>query len=315
MTPTISIVIPTFNRSDVIKQTLESVQRQTFCDYECIIVDDGSQDVDTLKAYLNALGDARFRLIEQLNSGASTARNRGIEAAKGRYIALLDSDDLFEPMHLEDCVAHLTSMPSNVVVYGRILVNRGHGRTFVKPHRAIGERENVSEYLLSCGGFMQTSTLALDAKLAKKVGFSPGLKFGQDTDFAIRLAAAGASFQMLDRIQAIWTDTDAPGRVSSSLNANIRKEWLDSVDSIITRKARRSDEGWHVAKCYFKQGRRLAAIALYLRATLLFSYSPKLAARIAVQIFVPTKAYRKFADAWISGMVRLRQLSDGRSQP
>jgi glycosyltransferase involved in cell wall biosynthesis len=96
--PTFSVIIPTYNRLSLLKLTLESVWRQTFTDYEVIVVDDGSTD-DTPR-YLSALGD-RVTEIRQTNAGPGTARNNGAANARGTYLAFLDSDDLWFPWTLQ----------------------------------------------------------------------------------------------------------------------------------------------------------------------------------------------------------------------
>src|SRR5574337_278681 len=92
-----SIVIPTYNRVDLLARTLDSVWRQLFTDFEVVVVDDGSSD--GTQAYLRSLGD-RIRVVQQANSGPGAARNAGIRTARGKYVALLDSDDLWLPWTL-----------------------------------------------------------------------------------------------------------------------------------------------------------------------------------------------------------------------
>jgi glycosyltransferase involved in cell wall biosynthesis len=96
--PTFSVIIPVYNRSSFLEATLESVWRQTFTDYEVIVVDDGSTD-DT-PAYLSELGD-RVTVIRQANAGPGVARNNGAANARGTYLAFLDSDDLWFPWTLQ----------------------------------------------------------------------------------------------------------------------------------------------------------------------------------------------------------------------
>jgi glycosyltransferase involved in cell wall biosynthesis len=92
--PAISVVIPTFNQPDFLEEALKSVLAQTFRDFEVIVVNDGSTDdtAQRLEGYSN-----RLRIINQENLGIGAARNRGIEAATGRYVALLDHDDTWHP--------------------------------------------------------------------------------------------------------------------------------------------------------------------------------------------------------------------------
>ena len=91
----ISVVIPLYNKEKQIANTLRSVFAQTYTDYEIIVVNDGSTDNSV--AVVESLNDPRIRLIHQKNAGVSAARNRGIEEARGEYIALLDGDDEWKP--------------------------------------------------------------------------------------------------------------------------------------------------------------------------------------------------------------------------
>ena len=96
--PKVSVIIPAYNASDYIAAAINSVLRQTFKDYEIIVVNDGSTDntVDVLKPFMS-----RIRYIYQDNKGEKGAKNTGIKLAEGEYIALLDSDDLWMEDKLE----------------------------------------------------------------------------------------------------------------------------------------------------------------------------------------------------------------------
>lgn len=105
--PQVSIITPCYNASRFISQTIDSVLAQSFTDWEMIIVDDGSKDdsSEIVKKYVEK--DSRIRLIQQPNGGSANARNRGIKEATGRYIALLDADDLWLPQFLEKQIAFM----------------------------------------------------------------------------------------------------------------------------------------------------------------------------------------------------------------
>ncbi len=98
--PQVSIITPCYNASRYISQTIESVLAQDYTDWEMIIVNDGSKDDSAEIVERYAALDSRIRLIRQPNGGSANARNHGIREAKGRYIALLDADDLWEPCFL-----------------------------------------------------------------------------------------------------------------------------------------------------------------------------------------------------------------------
>jgi glycosyltransferase involved in cell wall biosynthesis len=99
--PTVSIIIPTHNRAKLVQEALRSVLGQTFQDYEVIIVDDGSSDNTRQVIKEFTQHDKRMHYFCQSNRGPSAARNRGIRASKGQYIAFLDDDDMWLPEKLE----------------------------------------------------------------------------------------------------------------------------------------------------------------------------------------------------------------------
>ena len=109
----ISIVTPVYNAEKYIEETIRTVLDQTWKDWEWILVDDGSADrsVEIIEQYK----DSRIRLIRQKNKGAAAARNRGIEAAKGRYIAFLDSDDIWDPNKLTNSLQYMQKLDAGFV--------------------------------------------------------------------------------------------------------------------------------------------------------------------------------------------------------
>ena len=148
MLPYFSVVIPCYNRADTVLPTLKSVQDQYFSDFECIIVDDGSNDAEKLKSVIESLEDPRFRYIWRENGGGSAARNTGIAASKGKYVAFLDSDDLFISNKL-NVVYNLCKNENYDVYSSYVLVDRGNGVWGKKPSRPFFKNEHIDEYLFS----------------------------------------------------------------------------------------------------------------------------------------------------------------------
>lgn len=107
----ISVIIPLYNKADYVKRALESVKAQTFTDWECIIVNDGSTDKSAEIVERLTINDERFRLISQENAGVSVARNRGIAESKGEYVCFLDADDWWAPTFLEEMVTFAEEYP------------------------------------------------------------------------------------------------------------------------------------------------------------------------------------------------------------
>lgn len=107
MNPKVSVIIPTFNRGDIVVNAVECVLAQTYRDYEIIVVDDGS--TDNTRQMLSPYSD-RIRYVYQENRGASAARNKGVELARGEWISALDSDDIWLPTKLERQFEAMTAL-------------------------------------------------------------------------------------------------------------------------------------------------------------------------------------------------------------
>jgi glycosyltransferase involved in cell wall biosynthesis len=136
MMPKVSIILPTFNRIDTIMRAIKSAQRQSLQDWELIVIDDGSTDNT---AALIEGSDPRLELVRQENRGFTEARNAGIRAAKGEYLAFLDSDDEFLPHHLELCVAFLDEFKCEAIVSTELLEDFGHDRVVNHYRVEVGE--------------------------------------------------------------------------------------------------------------------------------------------------------------------------------
>jgi len=141
--PTVSVVMPVYNTAKYVQEAVESVLAQTFADFELLIIDDAGTDqsIELCRQY----DDPRIRIISQNNRGLAGARNTGIRNAKGQFIGLLDSDDLWESDKLERHVAHLRKSPNVGVSYAasRMIDDDGQLlRTVQRPKlRNVGARD------------------------------------------------------------------------------------------------------------------------------------------------------------------------------
>lgn len=210
--PLFSVVIPTYNRAERLRDTLASVLEQRCGDFEAIVVDDGSSD--HTEAVCAELDDARIRYQRQDNAGPAAARNRGARSARGRYLAYLDSDDRWHRDYLLEASRQLATLDEHCFLYGQIVVDRGVRRYWIKPARAMGEHESVFDYLYLRGGFMQTSTLVLPRALAARVHWDESITFGDNDQYAIDLCATGARPVMQPRPLVWYLDVDSGDALS-----------------------------------------------------------------------------------------------------
>lgn len=296
--PFFSVVIPVYDRATTLRAAIRSVLAQREQDFEIIVVDDGSHDNPA--EVVQAMGDGRVSLFRQENRGGGAARNAGIARAGGQFIAFLDSDDEFLPHHLER-MRRLLDQSSDLAAYAPVLVDRGLGRQFVKPPRGLGKNEHMADFLLCDRGFVPTSTLVVPAGYARRIRYDETLSYAQDTDFAIRLFLAGCKFAMADEPGAIWHDTSDPSRVSTGARSVQIDRWFERLRPDIPDSSYFGGRGWLLAKSMAATN-RVAALKLYLSAVTRACYRPRLAATVFLQIFLPKRLYRNFADSFIAAM-------------
>ena len=301
-TPFFSVIIPVYNRADVLGRALQSVLAQSFQDFEIVVVDDGSRDDP--RTVVEAIGDPRIRYVRQDNRGGAAARNRGFDEACGQFVALLDSDDRFLPHHLEQ-MHRLLDGTQNVVGYARMIVDRGHGVTMIKPPRAIRPGENMAIYLLCDRGFVPTITIAVARQTAQRVRYGEGWRFAEDNDFAIRLFLDGNTFRMIEEPGAVWDDTPNPNRTSAGRKNARLIPWLEDMKPKIPARAYYGCRGWSIAKGIVAN-EPLKALRYYFSAVFRGCYNPRLAAIIFLQIFLSDTLYRRIADRAIPVVAQSR---------
>jgi glycosyltransferase involved in cell wall biosynthesis len=185
----ISVIIAAYNAAATIERTVRSVLAQTHPADEIIVVDDGSGDNT---AEIAGGIDKRIQVIRQANAGSSVARNTGIEAASGDWIAFLDADDEWFPEKLRLQEALLRANPDLVWVYCN-MYSAYSERIFKKPMLPHHTSNNCifDDYLIAyCFGyFASTITLLIKRDVIYRAGlFVPGMKRGQDTDLWFRIA-------------------------------------------------------------------------------------------------------------------------------
>lgn len=189
----ISVIIPLYNKEKQIRATLESVRSQTFRDFEIVIVNDGCTDRSVEKA--SAVNDPRIRLIHQENAGVSAARNRGIEEAKGEFIAFLDADDRWKPEYLQTQYELTLQYPECSVFACNYEFVDAQGQvkpTIIRKLPFSGEHGVLNNYfeVASCSHppICSISIMVRKAAIQSIGGFPPGIKSGEDLLTWARLA-------------------------------------------------------------------------------------------------------------------------------
>jgi glycosyltransferase involved in cell wall biosynthesis len=203
--PLISIIVPTYNRAHVLLRAIRSVLSQTFTDFELIIVDDGSTDETSLMVERFASPRVRY-LRHNKNSGASSARNTGIEASRGHYIAFLDSDDEWGPSKLQEQVAIFSRVNAEVgVIYsGFFYDSKPSGK---KKQFCLNLRGNIHETILIHNPGLNNSSALLKKECFQRCGlFDESLPASEDWDLFIRISERYHFFPVLKPLVTIHRD-------------------------------------------------------------------------------------------------------------
>jgi glycosyltransferase involved in cell wall biosynthesis len=192
MNPRVSVVLPTYNRRALLLEAIASAQNQTFGDLEILVCDDGSSDGSREAVQAVAGTDARIRWIQGEHSGLpGTTRNLGIRAARGEWIAFLDSDDLWQQAKLQKQLGVLRASPDAGFIYSYAAALQADGsRRRMTPFRAPREGR-IFETLLFYS-FIQTPTVLVRRDLLERAGpFDERMRLtvGEDLELFLRLAA------------------------------------------------------------------------------------------------------------------------------
>ncbi|WP_315786852.1 glycosyltransferase family 2 protein [Fischerella sp. JS2] len=184
--PKVSVIIPAYNAMTYLPETLESVLRQTFTDFEVLIVNDGSSD--PILEWACGIVDPRVKLISQENQGVSTARNTGITHAQGEYIAFVDADDLWESTKLAKQIRCLEENPAIGLVHTWIVLIDEQGKS---SGRVISSnaKGNVWKQVVE-HNLIQTSTVLVRRCCLETVGvFDQNLRSAEDWELWVRIAS------------------------------------------------------------------------------------------------------------------------------
>lgn len=185
--PSVSVIITTYHNEEYLPRAIESVLHQTYPEIELIVVDDNSPGSDVRRATERIMENypEAVYLKHPENRNGAAARNTGIRAAKGKYIAFLDNDDIYFSTHIADCVRELEKHPDcGAVLSGVAKIRGGHCWDLIIPP----EGDMVQALFLSETALGTGSNLFARADLVRKVhGFDESFRRHQDVEFGVRL--------------------------------------------------------------------------------------------------------------------------------
>ncbi|EUJ18735.1 glycosyltransferase [Listeria grandensis FSL F6-0971] len=243
----VSVIIPTRNRVRALEQAIKSVFKQTYTSIEICVVIDGEDDETKQMLEKYSGGEIDVRIYQTKGVGGATARNIGVQMARGKWIALLDDDDEFLPDKIEQQLALLDDNPNvRHLSFTSVLTYPAENKkkTFILPATSWNDKYTVGEYLFcrhrrKTLGFIQTSTLLIPRKLLLEVRFTDGLKKHQDWDLILRMEQAGIKIKHLNSAKTIYHKQISNEKRTGQQNIwRFSEEWIDTV--VLSRQARDS---------------------------------------------------------------------------
>lgn len=242
--PRISVVIPLYNKEKYIARAVESVLSQGAAVHEVIVVDDGS--TDNGPAQLASLADARVHLIRQPNGGVSAARNAGIAAASGEYVAFLDADDAWLPGFVDELLVLMQQFPQACLYatsYVRVWPDGRRQDAYLPASLDNSKKQLVGDPFRawSRSAFFYTSSLCArrDVLLGKDIRFPIGESQGEDQDVIFQLMEAG---EVAFSPRAL---TEYSQAVPDSLSSTQPEKLLPCYVRLLQRARQSNYPAWH----------------------------------------------------------------------
>jgi glycosyltransferase involved in cell wall biosynthesis len=190
--PTLSVCMPVYNAEQYIREATESILRQTFADFEFIIIDDGSTDDSKQILEEFARKDARVRLVSRPNTGYTIALNEALGLARAPYLARMDADDISMPDRFEKQLAYLRANPDCVVVGSRIMTIDPFGSPLYQPRHELGHSEIESQLLAGVGwAIVHPASMMVREHVVALQGYRVEMEPSEDLDLFLRLAERG----------------------------------------------------------------------------------------------------------------------------
>ncbi|MGB4759531.1 MAG: glycosyltransferase family 2 protein [Candidatus Saccharimonadales bacterium] len=204
--PKISIITPAYNAERYIAETIQSVQAQSFTEYEHIVIDDGSHDTTATIVKEYAKADKRIIYLKQKNKGPSAARNKGLKKAKGMHIIFLDADDSFAPDTLSTLSQTAATTDADIIFYDYVYYIDNKNLGWSRHHIELDQTKTYSKEDLSDKIFNVFPILTCNKLIKKqvlsggKISFDTTYARNEDVDFSIRVTLAAETYAYVDYI-------------------------------------------------------------------------------------------------------------------
>lgn len=275
--PQVSVIIPSYNREAYIDAAIGSVLTQTYNPVELIVVDDGSRDGSYEKLVARS-EEGELTLLthpRHINRGQSASINLGLQRAKGEYIAILDSDDMFSESKLADQVAFLEANPEVGMVYGQGHAVDAEGKFLFKvPCDEHEEPSDPNRLLLDCYMALPGGALIRRAVFESVGYFEESFRAGQDHDMALRIME-NTQCAYLPKLAFYYRKHDE----AISVNG-LERRWLTGIEILSravarypykasTVRKRKAVLQFRLGQTYWREHRRLKAIPHLVRSGLL----------------------------------------------
>ncbi len=232
--PVVSIIIPLYNSQDDIVRCLESIFRQTYKNYQVIIVDDGSTDnsVPLVERFISEHSDMQIKLFHQQNSGPSKARNNGISNSNGEIIAFLDSDDVWKDNKLSSIIPIFNDKKVGLV---SSLYSIGDEEVFKKPDNSV---TLITLNKLLFKNYFVTSGTVCRSNLLKKYLFYEPQKYSEDYRLWLEICSSGCKCLLLKSVLTKMNFKPIYGSsgLSSKLYEMEKGEWQNFAHLFKTKR-------------------------------------------------------------------------------
>ena len=228
--PQISIIVPVYKVEQYLHKCLDSILAQTFTDWECILIDDGSPDNSGVICDEYAQQDRRFRVIHQENKGSAGARNTGLGKAQGKYLICVDSDDWVEPDYLE-CLYNEAERTGADIVLCNLLHQYKQKTVVVKNVVSEKKSENLCNLLEGkIYGYLFCKFIRLSLLKEHGIKFNEGLNMWEDMLFSAKIFVVAKKFSYVNK--ALYHYRNTPGSLENTISEASIQQILGNVHQI-----------------------------------------------------------------------------------